>query len=112
MDAKSDLMMRKLDEILSGGNPEEHSAPRERSRQQMMETEHAAMSEPSKVRERLTNLSIGSGPGQPIESRLDKPGPAGGGCHPRDTIAHCATNQINARSDYSLEGHNDVCLDV
>ena len=30
--AKSDLMMRKLDEILNGGNREERSAPRERSR--------------------------------------------------------------------------------
>ena len=34
LDAKSDLMMRKLDEILSGGNREERSAPRERSRQE------------------------------------------------------------------------------
>ena len=33
LDGKSDLMMRKLDEILSGGNREECSAPSERSRQ-------------------------------------------------------------------------------
>ena len=33
LDAKSDLMMRKLDDILSGSNREERSAPRERSRQ-------------------------------------------------------------------------------
>ena len=33
LDAKSDLMMRKLDEILNGGNREERSNPRERSRQ-------------------------------------------------------------------------------
>ena len=32
-DAKSDLIMRKLDEILNGGNREECSAPRKRSRQ-------------------------------------------------------------------------------
>ena len=32
LDAKSDLMMRKLDEILNGSNREELSAPRERSR--------------------------------------------------------------------------------
>ena len=31
--AKSDLMMRKLDEILNGNNWEERSAPRESSRQ-------------------------------------------------------------------------------
>ena len=33
MDAKSDLMMPKLAEILNGGNRDERSAPRERSRQ-------------------------------------------------------------------------------
>ena len=33
LDAKSDLMMRKLDEILNGSNREERSIPRERSRQ-------------------------------------------------------------------------------
>ena len=34
LDAKTDLMMRKLYEILSGSNREERSAPRERSRQE------------------------------------------------------------------------------
>ena len=33
LDVKSDLMMRKLDEILNRSNREERSAPRERSRQ-------------------------------------------------------------------------------
>ena len=33
LDAKSDLMMRKLDEILNGSTREERSNPRERSRQ-------------------------------------------------------------------------------
>ena len=33
LDAKSDLMMRKLEEFLNGSNLEELSAPRERSRQ-------------------------------------------------------------------------------
>ena len=33
LDAKSDLMMRKLDELSNGSNREERSAPRERSRQ-------------------------------------------------------------------------------
>ena len=77
-----------------------------------METEHAAMPWPNKVRERITNLSIESGPGSPIEARLDKPGPAGGECHPGDTVAHCATGQISARSDHSLAENNDVCFDV
>ena len=34
LDAKSDLMMQKLDEILNGSNREERSAPRVRSRQE------------------------------------------------------------------------------
>ena len=33
LDSKSDLMMRKLDEILNGSNREERSDPWERSRQ-------------------------------------------------------------------------------
>ena len=33
LDFQSDLMMRKLDEILNGCNQEARSAPRERSRQ-------------------------------------------------------------------------------
>ena len=33
LDVKSDLMMRKVDEILNGSNREERSLPRERSRQ-------------------------------------------------------------------------------
>ena len=63
LDAKSDLMMWKLDEILNGSNREERS-------RQMMETEHAAMPGPSKVREPLMNLSIGNGPGQPHRGQV------------------------------------------
>ena len=51
---------------------------------------------PSKIRERITNLGTGSGPGMP----------------PTDKIAHCATSQIGARSDSGLTGHDDVCFDV
>ena len=65
-----------------------------------MEMEHEAMPGPSKVREQITNLSTG------------KLGPAGGGCHPGDKIAQCATSQISARSDYGLTGHSDVRFDV
>ena len=57
LDAKSDLMMRKLDEILNGvigrSVPPQGSA----HARQMMKTEHAAMPGPSKVRERITNLT-------------------------------------------------------
>ena len=87
LDAKSDLMMPKLDEILNGSNREERSAPRDRSRWQMMKMEHAAVPEPSKVRERTTNLSTGSGPGQPhrgqvgqTRSRRRRMPPRGQGC--------------------------------
>ena len=77
-----------------------------------MEMEHAAMLGPSKFRERITSLSRGSVPGQSHRGQVGKPGPAGGGCHPGDKIAHCPTSQISARSDYGLAGHNDVCFDV
>ena len=50
----------------------------------------------SKIRERITNLGTGSGPGMP----------------PTDKIAHCATSHIGARSDSGLTGHDDVCFDV
>ena len=92
LDAKSDLMMRKLEAILEGRNWEERSNPRERSRESdlmmrkldailkmeklggafqpkgaltRMEMIRAVMPGPSKVQERTTNLGIGSGQGQP-----------------------------------------------
>ena len=71
LDAKSDLMMRKLDEILNGSNREESSAPRERSRQANDgEGARPPMPGPSQVRERSTNLNIGSGPGQPHRGQI------------------------------------------
>ena len=36
----------------------------------------------------------------------------GAGSYPGDKVAHCATSQVSARSNYGLAGHNDVCLDV
>ena len=60
------------------------------------EMEQAAMPGPSKIRERITNLGIGSGSGMP----------------PRDKITHCATSQLGARTDYGLTGHDDICFDV
>ena len=77
-----------------------------------METDHAAMPGPSKIRERIMNLNKGAAQGSPIEASLDKSGRTGSEFHPADTIAHCATSDISARSDYSLTGHNDVCFDV
>ena len=65
LDAKSDLMMRKLDEILNGALGRSVPTPGSTHARLMMEMEQAAMPVPSKVRERTTNLGIGSGPGQP-----------------------------------------------
>ena len=112
LDAKSDLMMRKLDEILNGSNREERSNPRERSRQANDGDRAGCYAGAQQTRERITNLGIGSGPFSPIETRLDEPGPARDGCHPRDKIVHCATIQIGVRSDYGLTTHDDVCFDV
>ena len=77
-----------------------------------MGTEHAVMPGPAEFENELRIQTQGAAQGSPIEARLDESGPAGGGCHPGDKIAHCATSQISARSDYGLAGHNDVCLDV
>ena len=67
LDAKSDLMMRKLDASLNGGNWnwEERSIQGSAHAMRMMEMVRAATPEPSKARERTTNLGIGSGQGQP-----------------------------------------------
>ena len=65
LDAKSDLMMQKLDAILNGGNwggvPTQGMAHAMR----MMEMVRAAMPGPSRARERTTNLGTRSGQGQP-----------------------------------------------
>ena len=76
MDAKSDLMLLKLVEILNGGNREERSAPRERSRQQMMEDgarSYAGAQQSSRTNYESKHRERPSG--SPIEARLDKPGP-------------------------------------
>ena len=119
LDAKSDLMMRKLDEILNRDNREECSAPSERSRQandgdracghagaqpssrSNYESNHRERPKAAPSRPDWTN---------PVPPEADTPPPPP---PPRgDPIAHCATSQISARSDYSLAGHNDVCLKV
>ena len=64
LDVKSDLMMRKLDEILNGSNREGRSAPRERSRQ-ANDGDGAR-----EARERVMNLGIGNGPGQPHRGQV------------------------------------------
>ena len=107
LDARSDLMMRKLDVIINGRNREERSNPKEHLRQ-----ENDRDGARSQVRDRIINLIIGRDPGQPNRCQVGQTRYRRSGCHPGDTIAHSATSQIVARSDYSVAGHNDVCLDV
>ena len=78
----------------------------------MLEMVRATVPEPSKARERTTNIEKGAAKGSPAEAWLDESSPTGGRCHPGDKIANRATSQFSTRSDYSLTGHNDVCLDV
>ena len=68
LDAKSDLMMRKLDEILSGSNREERSNPRERSRQANVGYGAGNYAGAQKN----SNLGIGSGPGQPHRGQVER----------------------------------------
>ena len=113
LDAKSDLMMRKLDAILNGSNWQERSNPRERSR-------HANDGDgtgsnaraPARLENELRTQKQGAAKGSPVEAWLDESSSAGGRCHPGDKVANCATSQFSTRSDYGLTGHNDVCLDV
>ena len=65
LDAKSDLMMRKLDEILNGSNREEHSNPRERSRQANDGDGTGSYARAQQSLGTSYESRIGSGPGQP-----------------------------------------------
>ena len=109
LDAKSDLMMRKLDAILNGSNWQERSNQREHSR-------HANDGDGTGSNARAQQSSRtnreGAAKGSPVEAWLDESNPAGGRCYPGDEVANCATSQFSARSDCSLTGHDDVCFDV
>ena len=95
LDAKSDLMMRKLDEILNGSSREERFNPRERSRQAndgdgagnyAGDQQNSRANYESRNRER------------PIEARLDEPGPAGDGYPPPPRRQDCP---LCHKSDWS-----------
>ena len=108
LNVKSELMMRKLVEILNGSSREERSNPRERSRQANDGDgagDYAGAQQNSRANYESRNR-------ERPRAASSRPGPAGDGCHPGDKIAHCATSQIGPRSDYGLTGHDDVCFDV
>ena len=87
LDAKSDLMMRKLDAILNGAIGRSVPTKGSAHAMRMMEMVRAAMPEPSKAREQTTNLGTRSGQGQPrrgltglIQSRWRQMLPRRRGC--------------------------------
>ena len=79
LDAKSELMMRKLDEISNGSSREVRFNPRERSRQANDGDgagNYAGAQQNSRANYESRNRE------RHIEARLDEPGPAGDGCPP------------------------------
>ena len=113
LDAKSDLMMRKLDEILNGGNREDRPSPREDSRQATDgDGAHSYAGAQPGSRTNFESNHRERPRAAPLKAGLDEPSPTGCGCHFEDTVAYCATRQISARSDYRLAEHNDESLNV
>ena len=113
LDAKSDLMMRKLDAILNGSNWEERSNPREHSRHANDGdgTDSYARAQQSsrtnyEPRNRERPRAAPSRPGwtNPVPPEAD--------ATPETRLPTVPQSQFSARSDYSLTGHDDVCLDV
>ena len=89
LDAKSDLMMRKLDAILNGSSWQERSNQGNAHAMRMLEMVRATVPEPSKARERTTNIETRSGQGQPrrglagrIQSRRRQMPPRRQDCQP------------------------------
>ena len=81
LNAKSDLRMRKLDEILNGVNREERSAPKERSH--LANDRDGARSYAGAQPSSRTKYE----PSHRKQTRS-----RGSGCYPGDTIAHCTTS--------------------
>ena len=72
LDAKADIMMRKLDEILSSGNRENRHAPTEDSRQTTDGAEPPVMQGLSRDQEPVLNLTTGRDPGQTRRGRVGR----------------------------------------
>ena len=87
LDAKSDLTMLKLDNILNGSNREERSNP---------------WRGPSKFEIKLRIEEQRAAKGSPVKAWLDESSPTGGRCYSGDKVANCATSQFSARSDNGL----------
>ena len=106
LDAKSDLMMRKLDEILNGSTREERSNPRERSRQ-ANDGDGAGSYAGAQQSSRTNYESRNRERPRAAPSRPGWTNPV-----PPEADANPETSQVSARSDYGLAEHNVVCLDV
>ena len=112
LDAKSDLMMRKLDAILNGSNWQERSNPRERSRHANDGNgtgSNARAQQSSRTNYELRNKERPRA--APSRPGWTNPVPPEADATPETRFANCATSQSSTRSDYSLTGH-DVCFDV
>ena len=72
LDAISDLMMRKLDEVLNGSNREKRPSQERTHDRRLVEMEPTAMPGPSRDQEQVLSLITGRDPGQPSLKTLKK----------------------------------------
>ena len=95
LDTKTDLVMRKFDEILSGSNRENRPAPMEDSREA---TDGSGAHIYAEVQPRSRAIK-----GSPVEGGLDNCGPARSGCFIRSMLTDNAASQISTRSRRTLK---------
>ena len=108
LDAEADLMMRKLDEILSRGTRENRHAPTEDSRQ-TTDGGGARGYAGAQPRSRADfEYNLRETQCSPFEGGSDESGPTRSGSDAGGTVTDTATSQIGARSDYHLAGHFNV----
>ena len=72
LDAISDLMMRKLDEVLNGSNREKRPSQERTHDRRLVEMEPTAMPGPSRDQEQVLSLITGRDPGQPGRGRVGR----------------------------------------
>ena len=72
LDAKSDLMMRKLDEISNGRNREKRPFPGRTLARQLLEREPKVIPRPSRGQDQILILITGREPGQPRRGRVGR----------------------------------------
>ena len=91
IDAKADLVMRKLDELLSSSSQENRYGPSKKSRQATEGFRAPRYAEAPRDREQVLSS---------VESRFDGSNHARGGSPIRGTFAHSAACQIGSRFDH------------